>query len=421
MTARDPVAEIIAYNKPLTEASHRVAPLEGPGDLTAQALRRKLDALAATPFQFFRGTFHLMAWDLFKQRVPGAAASAPDGLIVGDLHLENFGIYRGADGELVFDVNDFDDVGFGPLDFDLKRLCTSALLLPGLAHGVRSSAAKAIARAWQEELVKMGGRFPVPAWTKEKAEGRVAELLHENAKKTRALMIAKAAPEKGHSKLVQGEKFVRPVKQWAEIVQHAMGEYQESLKQLKAPEAPRDWDILDVAYRFKGTGSLGRLRFTVLLGHGNERRAIELKEARSCAMDDARGNPSAHDRARVQTASIRRLQGAPWPRVAATHFGKLPALGRENEPDEEKVECEKFAQGDARHEELTAYSRQCGQVLARLHARENAPAFLGASWDVEQAARDAVAFAETYSAQVEADQKAFAVARGQVAQQLGLL
>jgi len=182
----------------------------------------------------------------------------------------------------------------------------------------------------------------------------------------------------------------------------------------------RNWDVLDVAYRFKGTGSLGRLRFTVLLGRDGERRAVELKEARSCAMDDARGSPSAHDRARVQTASIRRLQGDPWPRVAATRFGKLPALGRENEPDEEKVACERFAQGDARHEELNAYSRQCGQVLARLHARENAPALLGAPWDVEQAAHAAVAFAERYAAQVEADQKAFARARGEVAEQLGL-
>jgi hypothetical protein len=419
--ARDPVAEIAAYNKPLTEAAHRVAPLEGPGDLTAQALRRKLDALAATPFQFFRGTFHLMAWDLFQARVPGAAPSAPEGLIVGDLHLENFGIYRGASGSLVFDVNDFDDVGFGPLDLDLKRLCTSALLLPGLAHGVRLNAARAIARAWQEELVKLGGRFPIPAWTQAKAEGRVAELLQESDRKTRELMIAKAAPEKGHAKLVQGEKFVRPAKQWVEIVRQAIGEYLESLKQLKAADAPRGWDVLDVAYRFKGTGSLGRLRFTALLGHGSERRAIELKEARSSAMDDARGGPPLRDRARVQTASIRRLQGDPWPRVAATRFGKVPALGRENEPEEEKVVCEKFAQGDARHEELNAYARQCGQVLARLHARVNAPAILGAHWDVEQAAHAAVAFADKYAAQVAADQQAFVRAKDRVAQDLGLL
>ena len=417
---RDPVAEIVAYNKPLTDVAHRVAPLEGPGDLTALALRRKLEALSGTPFQFFRGTFHLMAWDLFKARVPLAQPAAPEGLIVGDLHLENFGVYRGASGALVFDVNDFDDVGYAPLDFDLKRLCTSALLLPGLGQGVRLNAARTIARGWQEELEKVGGRFPIPAWTEEKAEGRVAELLRKGGGKSREVMIAKAAPEKGHARLVQGDKFVRPAKPWSRLVEQAMSEYLESLKQLKAPDAPRGWEVLDVAYRFKGTGSLGRLRFTVLLGHGSERRSVEIKEARSSALDDARGLPPLRDRARVQTASVRRLQGDPWPRVAATCFGKLPALGRENEPSEEKIECEKFAQDDAHHVELNLYAHQCGRVLARLQARANAPVLLGAQWVPAAAAHAAVEFAGKYAAQVEADQKAFVRARDQVVKELGL-
>src|SRR5207237_10112396 len=95
MTAsRDPVAEIVAYNKPLTESGHRVSPHEGPGDLTAVALRRKLAALAATPFQFFRGTFHLMAWDLNKGRVQGALAAAPEGILVGAPHPGDCGTHR---------------------------------------------------------------------------------------------------------------------------------------------------------------------------------------------------------------------------------------------------------------------------------------------------------------------------------------
>ena len=83
--------------------------------------------------------------------------------------------------------------------------------------------------------------------------------------------------------------------------------------------------------------------------------------------------------------------------------------------------CDRFAQGDSRHEELNAYARQCGQVLARLHARANAPAILGAVWSPHEAARAAVEFAEKYGAQVESDQKAFAVARGQAAKDLGII
>jgi hypothetical protein len=56
-----------------------------------------------------------------------------------------------------------------------------------------------------------------------------------------------------------------------------------------------------------------------------------------------------------------------------------------------------------------------------MHARTAAPAILAAAWDPQEAARAAVEFAEKYAPQVEADQKQFAVARGTVAQALGLL
>lgn len=423
-TVRDPVADIIAYNLPLTDAGHSVAHADGHGNLTAQALSRKLEALSGSPFQFFRGTFHLMCKDLFDARVPGAQSHSPEGLIVGDLHLENFGIYRGLSGELTFDVNDFDDVGFGPIDLDLKRLCTSAFLLPGLAQGVRAAAARNLARAWVDELAKLGGRFPVPPWTLEKADGRVAELLREHGHGSQSDLIAKAAPDKGHRKFdLAGTpaKYAAPSKAWFKIGADAVAVYLESLKQLKAPRQPANCEVLDVAYRFKGLGSLGRLRFSVLVGDGNERRILELKEARQSALDEFRSRPKGIDRARTQTAAIRRLQGDPWPRVAATSFAKVPALGREIEAEEEKIDSGQFAKGDARHEELNAYVRQCGAVLARLHCRENAPILLDAAWSPAECARSAVEFAERYALQVEKDQHTFVKGRSAVAHALGLV
>ena len=134
-------------------------------------------------------------------------------------------------------------------------------------------------------------------------------------------------------------------------------------------------------------------------------------------MDLARGrNILIAQRARVQTAAIRRLQGDPWPRVAGTHLGKLPALGREIQPEEEKLICARFAaaQDGAGHEELARYARQCGEVLARLHCRMNAPATLGAAWSPLEAARSAVSFAESYAAVVEADWRAYVQARSRV-------
>ena len=49
-------------------------------------------------------------------------------LAVGDIHLENFGTWRDADGRLVWGVNDFDEAAQMPYVLDLVRLAASALL-----------------------------------------------------------------------------------------------------------------------------------------------------------------------------------------------------------------------------------------------------------------------------------------------------
>ena len=98
---RSPVTEIVDFNKVLLTPERRVLAQDGH-ELTADAMGKKLEALGRGAFPFFRGTFHLMARDLLQGRVPLAQPLSPEGLIVGDLHLENFGAYRGASGERCF-------------------------------------------------------------------------------------------------------------------------------------------------------------------------------------------------------------------------------------------------------------------------------------------------------------------------------
>src|SRR5258708_38073792 len=60
---------------------------------------------------------------------------APQVLSVGDLHLENFGTWRDADGRLVWVVNDFDEAAVMPYPLDLVRLAASIRRAPDLAVG----------------------------------------------------------------------------------------------------------------------------------------------------------------------------------------------------------------------------------------------------------------------------------------------
>jgi len=202
----------------------------------------------------------------------------------------------------------------------------------------------------------------------------------------------------------------------------AVREYQESLEQLKAELPGSGWRPFDVVYRFKGAGSLGRLRFFVLVGRGGATRILELKEARPSCLDEALGRPSGSERARAQTAAIRRLQGDPWPQVAGTHLGRLQALGREVQPEEEKVSIGHLAAGPgkAHQARLLSYARQCGEVLARLHCRVSAPTLLDWDFSAQGAARAAVAFARRYASQVVDDHAVFLASRERISAALGL-
>jgi Uncharacterized protein conserved in bacteria (DUF2252) len=94
--------------------------------LLADDLESKHQQMAERPFAFLRATFYRWA-----QRWPEDAkrwADAPVVPSVGDLHIENFGTWRDADGRLVWGINDFDEAYDLPFTNDLVRLATSALL-----------------------------------------------------------------------------------------------------------------------------------------------------------------------------------------------------------------------------------------------------------------------------------------------------
>ena len=114
-------------------------------------------------------------------------------LAVGDIHLENFGTWRDADGRLVWGVNDFDEAADMPYVLDLIRLATSALVAgaqPAMASGTMCSAIlqrlrrAASARrgpscsiatsAWLRELVVVSDKQRAKFWKKIDARSRTS-------------------------------------------------------------------------------------------------------------------------------------------------------------------------------------------------------------------------------------------------------
>ena len=103
-------------------------------------LKKKHERMRESAFVFLRATF--FRWAKRVEGICADLAKTPPVLSVGDLHLENFGTWRDAEGRLVWGVNDFDEAAVIPYAFDLVRLATSARLAANLPIGNR-----AIARA----------------------------------------------------------------------------------------------------------------------------------------------------------------------------------------------------------------------------------------------------------------------------------
>ncbi len=108
------------------------------------------------PFPFFRGTY--FRWARLWPQVCAELHDAPPILAIGDVHLENFGTWRDAEGRLCWGINDFDEVDVLPYTQDLVRLAASTHFArrAGLLDIHLVPASDAILRGYRESL-ELGG------------------------------------------------------------------------------------------------------------------------------------------------------------------------------------------------------------------------------------------------------------------------
>ena len=125
-------------------------------------------------FPFMRATFFRFA-ERFTTLCPDLH-NAPRVLAVGDVHVENFGTWRDAEGRLVWGLNDFDEAAPMPYAVDLVRLASSAALaLQSLdAATGNDDIVEAIVAGYTSSLEAGGEPFVLGErhrWLRELAEG----------------------------------------------------------------------------------------------------------------------------------------------------------------------------------------------------------------------------------------------------------
>ena len=97
-------------------------------DVSGTLLKKKHCKMADGASPFLRATFYRWV-EQWSDVCPRLAERDEDVLLaVGDLHVENFGVWRDSLERLVWGINDFDEACELPFTSDLVRLATSVLL-----------------------------------------------------------------------------------------------------------------------------------------------------------------------------------------------------------------------------------------------------------------------------------------------------
>jgi hypothetical protein len=211
-------------------------------------LRHKHQRMAESPFVLLRGTFYrwLQLWPVVCEKL----ADAPRVLSVGDLHVENFGTWRDAEGRLVWGVNDVDDACVLPYTQDLVRLATSALLAIEAEHFTLppAQACLAILEGYRASLERGGNPL----------------VLAERRRWLRAIALGELRD---------------PVNFWGRMLMNKAARGQEARQPVKLMQGimPRGTPPERVLRRVAGVGSLGRPRYVALADWGGGLIAREAK------------------------------------------------------------------------------------------------------------------------------------------------
>lgn len=384
-----------------------------------------------SPFAFFRGAAAIMAQDLAGTPVSGLEVQ-----LCGDAHIANFGVFATPERNMVFDVNDFDETYPGPWEWDVKRLCTSAVIA-GLDNGFREKDCHALAVAAGDAYRKAMNRFArlstLDMWYFHVGVDDVLRIFEKSSKKGRK--SARKMVEKGQSRtveqsveklthLVDGHRrfinepptFVRlittdPTEEQRFALEDAWRQYLESLHDDRR-ELLQRYRLVDVAMRVVGVGSVGT-RATVALfeGPGGAGDAIILqqKEAGPSVLERYLGGEKAtEEHARRVVSGQRMIQATSdiflgWHRSeqTGTEFYWRQLRDMKGSADVSSMD----------QRGLGYYAGVCAACLARAHARTgDAMAISGYLGRSDAFARAVAGFAVAYARQNERDYEALQMA-----------
>ncbi len=329
-----------------------------------QLLAIKYAKLRTDVFSFFRGTCHL-----FYDRLPknDPFNHSPRVWACGDLHLENFGSYKGDNRLVYFDINDFDEAALAPAACDLVRMLTSILVGTDDLHGDAQSGGNSLSATFLDAYASTLATGK-PYWVeRETASGPVHVLLDGLQERSREQFLDGRTELKGKKRLIRldGKKALP-----ASPTQRAsIAEFMSSFAQ-NQPD-PTFFEVLDIARRIAGTGSLGMDRFAILVhgkGSPNGNYLLDLKQsspstlAAHLELKQPHWPSEAHRIVELQ----QRSQAVPMAFLQPVQVGDAAYVLRGLQPSEDRIS---FTPPNLALSDLQQLLVSMGKIVAWAHLR----------------------------------------------------
>ena len=398
----------------------------------------RMARMLTSPFAFLRGSAAIMAGDLANSPRTNLEVMA-----CGDMHLMNFGLFASAERNLIFAINDFDEVFPGPWEWDLKRLAASAAVAALFLGGDRvdaEEAAHAVVEAYIRRIRGYAEMGFLEVWydlIDEKAiltaaPRRLSKLARATFAKARARGHIRALDRlteevNGENRIVEDVPLIVRAKHlpngppMREALETMLRSYLASLPEDRRRLLSR-YRIVDVARKVVGVGSVGTSCWVVLLEEqgADSPLFLQIKEARESVLSrhlDSKRSIRQHGRRVV--IGQRMIQGSPdiflgWgpanPVRRSRHYYVRQLADMKgglnlNEGDREALGG------------LSRYCGLCGWALALAHAKSGDAAMISGYCGTGDALPDAIGkFSLAYLEQTERDHGALKAAarRGRV-------
>lgn len=413
------VQQIYNYNHPFT--AHL------PGELAT-----KMTKMANSVFSFYRGTAHLFYEDV-KNTATWPASVYTNTVtnsvwLEGDMHMQNMGGFRDANGNAIFDTNDFDEGYWGSYTWDLRRMAVAILLAAeenGIGNSDRQSLVKHFVESYADQVADFKGNDSESTYrlTTSNTSGVVKDTIQEADGKSRSDLLAKyTVVSSGQRYFLTISGSLQPVDSATfSTIDNAMSDYINSIPSSKR-KSNAYYLLKDAAMRLgAGTGSLGRYRYYLLIdgpsSANNDDVILEMKQEIDSAVSIAApGNMPAwvynYDNGQRVAKSMKAMLNNTDELVGYTTMNGLSFFLREYSPYQE----------DFDYALLTSYSKfddavkYMGKIIAKNHAisdkdyddtlipysmdKEITDAIDG---DISGLKTETLNFALSYSAQVKQD------------------